>query len=129
MKKSSFILGMAALLLILAAATNPSSEKHRDAVKSKVEKKFKDVDKENKPESALGRMGKSLGLMFGKAFMNEITDKLVDCDNYIFFSLTKVKTDNGERVIGMGIFGHVFLSEKVDQAINGELSEDDWESL
>ena len=43
-------------------------------------------------------------------------------DNYILFSITKISWKGESRNIGYGLFGNVFLSEKVKEAFKDKES-------
>jgi hypothetical protein len=42
---------------------------------------------------------------------------MVIIDNYFIFSITKIKKDDGTKVIGIGAFGNVFFTKKLDDAL------------
>ena len=43
-------------------------------------------------------------------------------DNYILFSTTKMTLDGEIKVVGIGAFGNVFISNKIDKAIEENLN-------
>jgi hypothetical protein len=105
MKKSHIILAIIAVILIIAALTNPNTQRHKEAVKEKLTAY---VDEKVKDDSS------GLGALFGTALISRAVDSLVSSDNYLFFSLTKVSYQERSKVVGMGVFGNVILFGNVD---------------
>jgi|JI8StandDraft_1071087.scaffolds.fasta_scaffold149401_2 hypothetical protein len=118
------VLAIVAVIMILAIASNPSIEKHQEAIKIKVktimQQSFQ-VDIQlsaNKWEQA----GQELGLMIGGALLDPIIENIVSTDNYLFFSITKITWKGETNAVGIGIFGNVFVNPKIDAALNDKFS-------
>jgi hypothetical protein len=108
-------------VVMIAVITNPNEDKHKSAVKSKlVASKISEniADKSsntgNSDDDAVERLGTVLGLAFGSSVVEEIVNSLVSTDNYLVFSITKVVLNGKSKTIGFGIFGNVFISDKLD---------------
>lgn len=111
---------------ICATVTNPDSQRHKEVIKDKLNLQMQKYIKEsaeesdNKWESA----GQVLGLIFGKPIIDDVVDNLISTDNYVFFSTTKLTWEGNTRIIGIGAFGNVFLTSKLDEALNEGLLKD-----
>ncbi|WP_269235731.1 DUF4359 domain-containing protein [Flavobacterium flavigenum] len=112
MKKSNKIVIIFAIILLIAVFTNPSNEEHKQAVKSVINQVVQNSISEN--ESDMER----LGVLFGSSLAEKIIENSVMRDNYILFSITKITWKGESKSIGYGLFGNVFLSEKVKNAFN-----------
>lgn len=112
MKKSKTIIIIFAIIILIAVLTNPSNEEHKQAVKSVVNQVVQNSISEN--ESDIGK----LGVLFGSSLAENLIENSVTRDNYILFSITKITWKGESKSIGYGLFGNVFLSEKVKNAFN-----------
>lgn len=112
MKKSNIILIVFATIILIAVLTNPSSEEHKQAVKSVVNQVVQNSISEN------GSDMEKLGILFGSSLAEKVIENSVTRDNYIVFSITKITWQGESKSIGYGLFGNVFLSEKVNKAFN-----------
>lgn len=63
----------------------------------------------------------ALSMMLGGAVLDGFVDNTVSSDNYILFSTTKMTLYGESKVIGIGAFGNVFISNKIDKAIEKSL--------
>ncbi|KRB59850.1 hypothetical protein ASD98_01650 [Flavobacterium sp. Root186] len=61
-----------------------------------------------------------LGILFGSSLAEKLIENSVTRDNYILFSITKITWQGKSKSIGYGLFGNVFLSEKVNKAFNND---------
>ena len=112
MKKSNIILIVFATIILMAVLTNPSSEEHKQAVNSVVNQVVQNSISEN------GSDMEKLGILFGSSLAEKLIENSVTRDNYIVFSITKITWQGESKSIGYGLFGNVFLSEKVNKAFN-----------
>lgn len=123
MNKKIIIGAVAGLLLMTMVFTNPDSSLHKDAVKLKfnsfMQKKMNDDLGGNKDEGV--NIGGQLGMMFGNAIIDRVVDSAVSSDNYLLFSLTKFTFKGESRVMGIGVFGNVFISDKVDEELDKQM--------
>lgn len=121
MKKQYLTYSVLAVLLLVALLTNPPQERHKEVIKTKVnahlQKSLKEAEIDT--ENPFAQAGQSIGMLLGSTMVNGIIDNSISTDNYLIFSITKVTIDGKSKVIGMGAFGNVFLSNKLEEALNG----------
>ena len=70
-------------------------------------------------DSGAEQLGSALGLMLGGTLLDRMIETMVSTDNYVLFSTTKITWDGKSKLIGIGVFGNVFISDKIDEAIKG----------
>ena len=116
-----FYIGFSVLALILAVLTNPSEEQHKQAVKAKINEYWQKSMAETYPENEWEQAGQTLGVMFGGALIDGIISNLVTTDRYLIFSTTKISWKGESRVIGIGVFGNVLLTKRIDEALKDGL--------
>ena len=123
MKRIHLTLIVIGIIVLVAVLTNPSQDKHREAIKSKLNAYLQQSMKESLKETdnEWEQAGQALGLMIGGAFVDRIIDNLISTENYVIFSTTKMTWDGQTKVVGIGAFGNVFLTSKVDDALNDSL--------
>ncbi len=97
---------------IIAAITNPNLETHRESVKSKLFESSQDLM--NDSDNEWVKIGSVFGTMLGGA----VIENLVSTDNFVFFSITKVRWQGETRRIGIGAFGNVFLFKEPSYGVN-----------
>jgi len=105
--KALIVLG---IIVIVAVITNPKKNEHVDILKEKISQSAihaaaKDMDSGNGFE----RAGAAIGVTLGLKFLDSIIESVVEVDNYLLFSLTKLSYDGNEKIIGIGAFGNVWL--------------------
>ena len=85
--------------------TNPPLEDHKAAVKNKyIELVDKEVD-----DTEFGKGLKMLSKGLGGLLIEGILDSRVSRSNYILFSLTQFQRVDKQEVVGVGVFGNVFI--------------------
>jgi hypothetical protein len=126
MKNKHIILIITGVLLIIGALTNPTQDRHKEAVKNKLnvimQKSIKDSMKNS--DSGAEQIGSALGLMLGGAILDRMIESTISSDNYVLFSTTKATWEGKAKIIGVGVFGNVFISDEIDKALkdgNGEI--------
>jgi len=123
--KRIFYLLFLGIVVIIAAITNPSLEDHREAVQEKVhqhlEKRFSEAAADS--DTNWGEIGNALGLSLGDALAAPLIKSLIKVDNYVVFSLTQADWEEETHTIGIGIFGQVLLSPKIDEKLE-EIAQD-----
>lgn len=98
------------MILVVAFITNPNEEKHKDVMKSRV---FEVVGSNSLfLENATDLLGYE-----SNTVIDQLVDSYVSSDNYFLFSTTNVTWQGQTRTIGLGIFGNVFIPDKVDEMI------------
>jgi len=94
MKKVLIGLGIVTVIL---GITNPSVESHKQAVIKTIAPDIKDEIKKN-PFMALA---------------SKMMESMIDRDNYILFSLTKISAMGESKIVGYGVLGNVYISDKI----------------
>ena len=112
MKKNYFFAGIIGLLVLVAVLTNPNQDRHKEVIKAKLTTYLQKSMKES------NEFGQALGLMFGGVFVNQILDQMITTDNYVLFSTTKITWEGKSKTIGIGVFGNVFVTKELDDALN-----------
>lgn len=104
------------ILLLIAILTNPNEDRHKETIKSELNSYMqKNITKtDNEWEQA----GQAIGIALGTTLINGIIENLVSTDNYILFSLTKITFQGKVKIIGIGIFGNVYLTNNLDEALH-----------
>lgn len=117
--KLKILFGLLLSVLVIGLITNPSQEQHKEAVKVKVEASLqKIIDKKAQEEgSDLAKLGAAMSGMFSGPIVEQLVATLVSSDNYYVCSLTKINWDGQPQIVGLGVFGKIFLSPKIDQTI------------
>ena len=98
MKSKHILLGLLSLVIITAVITNPKKENHLDKV-------FNEFIV-NKNELARTNGFELMALPFAKNAFGEI----LSVDNYVLFSIGKIKFNGINEKISIGAFGNVFLT-------------------
>jgi hypothetical protein len=102
MKQNQITLIIIGFILVALMATNPSTEEHKEAVKEKVSAA---IENNNSNGNAFQKLGQTIGIA--------LIDKMIKRENYLIFSITKVKLLDiykNEKVVGYGILGKVYLT-------------------
>lgn len=95
------------LIILIAFVTNPSKEKHRNVIKGKINV----VMGADNPYVG----GDSSG--HEDVFLNEMIDSYISYSNYLLFSTIGVDYQGETRVIGIGVFGYVYIPDKVEEML------------
>lgn len=124
MKNKHIIIIFIGVLLIVGALTNPTQDRHKEAVKNKLnvimQKSIKDSMKNS--DSGAEQIGSALGLMLGGAILDRMIESTISSDNYVFFSTTNATWEGQTKIIGVGVFGNVFISKEIDNALKDDKS-------
>lgn len=117
MNKAQIYIVISAIIIGVLFITNPNEINHKDAVKSKLKSLFSEkmVNDIAKDENPFSKIGNGLSLLIGDAFIDKITEESIRRENYFLFSLTKSEFGNQEKIIGFGVLGNIFLSDKMDE--------------
>lgn len=99
--KSMFFLVIGFLALILIS-TNPSISDHRQIIVDELEEKLLN-------ESGSHNHSKKIGQKIGEGLGPVIIERAISRDNYLFFSITKLKYNAETKNIGFGILGNVWV--------------------
>lgn len=119
MRKGLIPLLILILLIGVAVYTNPNQSQHREAVKAKIKSHLQKSVEENTSglDNLLGGMAQSFGMLVGGAVVDGLVSNLINTENYVVFSVTKLSWEGKTHRIGIGIFGNVFLSKKIDKEL------------
>ncbi len=114
------------VIALIAIFTNPPVEKHREAVKSKLNllmqgSLYEKINKSDVTELE-SNLGSAIGSMLGSAFMDPFINMAITSDNYIICSITKLSWNGETKIIGFGFLGNVFLSREIDNSLKDEIS-------
>lgn len=125
MKKGNVVLLIFGLIVLLAVLTNPSTERHKEAIKIKLKEYMQKsmTEKMNDSSNGFEQLGQAFGMILGSAIIEPIVDNLISTDNYILFSVTKITWDGETKVIGVGVFNNVFITKELDNALEKGLLE------
>jgi hypothetical protein len=108
MKKSNLILIIIVLIVLVAIFTNPKLDRHKEVVKTELNTSMQKSLKNSGSEAE----GQVLGALLGGALIDRMIDSIVSTDNYLIFSTTKVTWEGQTKVVGIGIFGNVYIIGK-----------------
>lgn len=118
MKKSHVALVGVGIVLLVAILTNPNMDQHKAVIRSKFTALFQQRLKQTeKSDDDFKNIGAAIGIALGGALVDRIVNDAVTVDNYLLFSLTRVSIEGESKIIGLGAFGNVFISQKVDEAL------------
>lgn len=120
MKKNHIVLAIFGVFILMAVITNPNQDRHKEVIKNKLNTYIQKSMKESLTESSnkWEQAGQALGLMLGGVLVDRVIDNLVTTDNYVLFSTTKITWDGQTRVVGVGLFGNVYVTDKLDETLN-----------
>ncbi len=116
MKKRYLTIAVLGLITLIAVMTNPTQERHKEVIKNKLNIILQDSMKDG-IEKSENDLVFGLGMMFGGAVLDRIVDNLISIDNYVLFSTTKINWDGQSKNIGIGAFGNVFITKKLDEVV------------
>jgi hypothetical protein len=119
MKNKQLFLVILGLVLIISVITNPNQDRHREVVKNKLSVIMQKamIESFKKSDSGAKQIGSALGLMLGGAFLDRMIESTVSSDNYVLFSTTKITWEGKAKLIGVGLFGNVFISDEIEKAL------------
>lgn len=120
MKKQYLAYGIIAVVFLVAILTNPSQDRHKEVLKTKLNAFMQKSLKETPIDTTnpFAQAGQTFGMLIGDVMVDKILNNLVSTDNYLILSTTKIALDGEPKVIGIGAFGNVFLSSKIDEALD-----------
>lgn len=105
------IFSLVIIFIVIAAIwTNPKKEQHELVVKEKAEHLLK--NQLGKKEQSIFDIGMQL---FGHNAVGDFVSKNVVVENFYLFSITKIRWQGKDNPIGVGAFGKIWLSPKIDE--------------
>nr|WP_294932371.1 DUF4359 domain-containing protein [uncultured Flavobacterium sp.] len=122
MKTKYYVIIGLCVFTLITALTNPGTEKHKEEVKLKMniflEKQMN--EKNTNQNDEWSKAGNAMGNALAKSMINMMVDNMVSSSDYVLFSTTNVTFEGKTKTIGIGILGNIFLSGKIDEAMNQE---------
>jgi hypothetical protein len=120
MKKNYVFVAIIGLIILIAVITNPNQDRHEEVIKNKLNSYLQESMNEslNESNNDWEQAGKAIGLMLGGALIDRIIDNLISTDNYVIFSISKVTWDGKTKIIGIGVFGNVFLTRQLNESLD-----------
>lgn len=107
------------ILLIVVVAilgfTNPSKEDHINEIVNLVTRD--DFEEMSSDGDTYGLIGASIGL----GIVLNLFENLIETNNYILFSLSKVEKEGKSNIICYGILGNIFFTEKAIIALESKI--------
>ena len=116
--KSPWFYIFLSLFVIITFLSNPKKEEHRDELKIKLNGIVEEMLAEKTDNLVYIGLGKSISNL-----IIDETLKNVSTDNYLFFSLTKFNYKTEYKIIGFGVFGKVYISDKINKKMIENYSE------
>jgi hypothetical protein len=106
--KKLYPLFFLAFVILFLAATNPSTEDHRQKVSEKV------MDDVSGKSEADGNSWQQLGKEIGRRIGGALIEKVISRENYLLFSLGKIEFMGETKYVSLGLAGMVWIFEKSD---------------
>lgn len=127
MKTKHFIVIGISIILLIAIITNPDTNRHKEEVKSKIHEYLQNslANDVNEADDKWSKASKLFGNLLGETMINNMVNTMITSNNYILFSTTNATSEGKTKTIGLGIFGNVFLSNKVNEAFKNSSKQDD----
>lgn len=97
-------------LLLVAIFTNPDKARHQKAFHQKATVTMDEIIQE-RGDALLSKAWQFVGANL----LGQYIESNVERANYWFFSLTKIQWDGEKYIVGIGAFGNVFITKKLDK--------------
>lgn len=113
MKSIQIALIFIGFLLLELMVTNPPIEDHRVALLERMKEKMEEstnCDSKNDLQKAR----EAICMAIDKS----LVDKAVSIENYLFFSITKFSIGDNVKEVGVGLWGHIWISDEKFDLIN-----------
>ena len=108
-------LAAAAVVFFLLLITCPGEEKHRQTVVDGIaEAAQRENIWQSKDNDLLGAFGETLGNMLVAQFADAVVGQFMRVDNYVIFSVGKIRYGGETKTVSFGILGHVFTFDADD---------------
>ena len=108
-----------ALIAVVAFITNPDEAAHKTAMQERANTVMDEIVAEQNP-----LVGIAWNTLNGSRLLNEFVNASVTSDNYFLFSVTKLNWDNESYSVGIGAFGNVFISRRLNKDLAEEIIDD-----
>ena len=100
------------ILLLAAFLTNPRRETHLQELQVKLTEAIDASMSERQNDDPVTYNAWKLG---GKQMVGLFTKNYASVDNYYVFSLTRLRWENESYVVGIGAFGNVWITGRIDK--------------
>jgi hypothetical protein len=111
--RSGLWIAVIALILLAAYLTNPGKELHKEQLKIKLTEVIGEAMQERQDDLIVYGAWEMAGGMMIEAF----TGNNMSVDNYFLFSLTRLHWDGRSYIIGIGGFGKVYITKRLDKEL------------
>lgn len=109
---------LAIVILAILFASNPGLNDHQKAVKAKISQFIKKQTSSKSNDTKSEQAGKAILGLVGESMANEVVNEVIKRKDYFFFSLTTFEFNGNEKIIGIGIFGEVYISNEIEKELN-----------
>jgi len=97
------------ILLVAMFISNPSETQHRDTlIKTMLANNSLTKKMENR---------ETVNRYIESTLINKVVESLTYRENYYLISLTKVSLEGNSKIIGIGVFGKVYITNEFSQII------------
>jgi hypothetical protein len=110
---TGLLIAVIALILLAAYLTNPGKELHKEQLKIKLTEVIGEAMQERQDNLIVYGAWEMAGGMMIEAF----TENHMSVDNYFLFSLTRLHWDGRSYIIGIGGFGQVYITKRLDKEL------------
>jgi len=119
MKRENIIAGIILSIIVIAAFTNPNPYRHKELLKSKLYSGLQEsgTDKIPGTDESWGKTSEAIRKLLGTGLINKLVENEIKTQNYGLFSTSSINVDGKTKVIGIGIFGHVFYTSEFDETL------------
>ena len=111
MMKKIFALVITLFAILLMVLTCPDKKAHTEAIRSAVSGYVNETLSQRQEDGIV--MG-FLGSLFVSKVAEVYLDNSLEVSNYLLFSVGRITFDGTTRVVSVGVFNHVFTSDKDD---------------
>jgi hypothetical protein len=118
--KKLLVVVIVLLVAVLMTMTVPDKQEHKEAMMKAINEFVEEEAVDKLGDNVLAKLGKSVVV---KTVETALNSKL-KVDNYYLFNTTHVRLKGEDKVLSVGVFGHVFtfdkkmLREKLEEALN-----------
>ena len=109
--KSVFFLLFFIALLVIAFFTNPDEQAHKEALKTKLTEVIDESMAERQDDVVTFNAWKLAGPQMTEVFLKNN----FSVDDYKVLSLTKINWDNQSYIVGVGAFGNVWITKRLNK--------------
>lgn len=125
MKKGALIFVFIVVLTLIAVLTNPDQNRHKEVLRNRINAYMQHsvVSAQNNTSDEWNDTSNTLAIMLSGVFVDQLLENLISTENYVVFSLTKITWQGETKIIGIGAFGNVYFTKKIDRTLDEGLPE------